>query len=90
MDPKNKLSPLFQAQLELLEPDLVFAPSLDPSNRKGFTAIIKSLIDDILQMSSLIGRIDPRQKESYEVDIVNNEDITEMRDDILSGIEKVT
>lgn len=89
MDSKNKLAPLFQAQLELLEPEMVFAPSLDPNDKKGFTAIIKSLIADILKMSKLIERIDPRQSQSYENKIIENEDIIEMKEDILNGIEKV-
>lgn len=90
MDPKNKLAPLFQAQLELLEPDMVFSPSLDPSDKKGFKAIVKSLIDDILKMASLVERIDPKQECSYEDQILCNDDIAEMKDEILNGIDKVS
>jgi dynein heavy chain, axonemal len=36
MDPANKFSPLFESRLELLEPNLVFFPSLDPNNPDGF------------------------------------------------------
>jgi dynein heavy chain, axonemal len=36
MDPVNKFSPLFESRLELLEPNLVFFPSLDPKNPDGF------------------------------------------------------
>ncbi|XP_028172090.1 dynein beta chain, ciliary-like [Ostrinia furnacalis] len=89
MDPKNKLAPLFEAQLELLEPDMVFAPTLDPNDEKGFTAMVKGIIDDILKMSTLIKRIDTNKEQSYEDVIVNNEIIIEMKEEILGAIEKV-
>ncbi|CAH0405196.1 unnamed protein product [Chilo suppressalis] len=89
MNPKNNLAPLFQAQLELLEPDMVFFPSLDPNNEKGFTALIIGIIDDILMMSRLINRIDTNKTETYEEDVIKSEDIIEMREEILKGIEKV-
>lgn len=89
MNPKNKLAPLFEAQLELLDPDMVFAPSLDPNDEKGFTAMIKGIISEIQKMSSLVVRIDPKKEETYEHQIINHEDIIEMKDDILTGIERV-
>lgn len=89
MNPKNKLAPLFEAQLELLDPDMVFAPSLDPNDEKGFTAMIKGIIDDIQKMSSLVERIDPKKEETYEHQIIHHEDINEMKEDVLNGIERV-
>lgn len=89
MNPKNKLAPLFEAQLELLDPDMVFAPTLDPNDEKGFTALIQSIIDDILKMAALIERIDKKKELSYEQYVVTNEDIIEMKDEILTGIDKV-
>lgn len=90
MNPKNKLAPLFEAQLELLEPDMVFCPSLDPNEEKGFTAMINNLIEDILKMSTLISRIDPKKEDSYEIEIITQNDVVEMKDEILNGIERVT
>lgn len=89
MNPNNKLAPLFQAQLELWDPDMVFCPSLDPNDEKGFMALIKSLIDDVLKMAGLIERIDKNKTETYEAQIVNHEDIIDMKEEILNGIEKV-
>lgn len=89
MNPNNKLAPLFEAQLELLDPDMVFVPSLDPTAEKGFTALIKGLIDDVLNMATLIERIDKQKGQSYENEIVSSEDIIEMKEEILNGIEKV-
>lgn len=89
MEPKNKLAPLFEAQLELLAPDMVFNPSFDPNDKKGFTALIMGLINEILKMASLVERIYPQKEESYETQITRNTDVVEMKEDILNGIEKV-
>lgn len=89
MNPKNNLSPLFEAQLELLDPEMVFSPTLDPNDEKGFTALIKGLINDILKMSALVERVDPNKDKSYEEYIQNHEDIVDMKEEILSGIDKV-
>lgn len=89
MNTKNKLAPLFEAQLELLDPDMVFSPTLDPNNEKGFTALIKGIISDVLKMSALVERIDPKKDKSYEEYIKNHIDIVEMKEEILSGIERV-
>ncbi|XP_045488493.1 dynein beta chain, ciliary [Pieris rapae] len=89
MNPKNKLAPLFEAQLELLEPDMVFSPTLDSNDEKGFTALIDNLINDILKMSTLIERIDKQKTESYYEQIINHHDVIEMKEDIFDGIERV-
>ena len=57
MDPSNGFAPLFQAQLELHEPDLVFVPSLDLSAPDCFANMVEGLINDIIKMASLIPRI---------------------------------
>ncbi|VVC95211.1 unnamed protein product, partial [Leptidea sinapis] len=89
MNPKNKLSPLFEAQLELLEPDMVFSPTLDINDEKGFTALINNLIEDILRMSTFIDRIDLKETISYYEQIKNHNDIMDMKEDVLNGIERV-
>lgn len=88
MEPSNNYSPLFESQLELLDPDLVFVPSLDPNDPKGFNNLLASLITDISHMSSLIPRLIPNT-ESYETKITNNLDIDEMKTEILEGVEHV-
>jgi dynein heavy chain len=49
--------PLFEARLELLEPDVEFKPSLDPDVPGGFYDIIKGLMDDVFNMATLISRV---------------------------------
>lgn len=57
MDPSNNMAPLFEVQLELREPDLVFVPSLDLDKPDCFIRTVEELISQILSMAKLIPRI---------------------------------
>jgi dynein heavy chain len=68
MDSSNGFAPLFKAQLELHEPDLVFVPSLDLNAPDCFASMVEGLINDIIKMASLIPRIALRHEAAnYEV-----------------------
>ena len=68
MDPSNGLAPLFEAQLELREPDLIFIPSLDLEEPSCFSTVVEGLIFDIIKMSSLVPRIaQKKEAKDYEV-----------------------
>jgi len=56
-DPKAGLTPLFEVQLDLVIPDLVFRPSLDPGANDGFYDMVESLLNDIYRISSLVPRL---------------------------------
>lgn len=89
MDPVNNMAPLFESRLELLQPDLVFAPSLDPDDPHGFNHLLSGLIQDILQMSSLIPRIKIDFTDPYRAIIEAHADIIDMQQEILDGVNKV-
>lgn len=117
MDPSNNMAPLFEVQLELREPDLIFVPSLDLERADGFIKTIEELISDILSMAKLIPRIttgmcshvfifihfffffqrhpnfdffaDPNEQMTYEEDTENNQDILEMKIEIMEGVRTV-
>lgn len=89
MDPTNNYAPLFESRLELLEPDLIFVPSLDPDDPKGFNHLLAELIDDITKMSSLVVRLKTDSEQTYEEIITNNKDIKDMKLEILEGVDKV-
>lgn len=89
MDPANNYAPLFESRLELLDPDLVFVPSLDPDDPKGFINLLTVLIEDISKMSSLIVRLKQDSTETYMEIIEKNNDISEMKLEILDGVDKV-
>lgn len=89
MDASNNLSPLFESRLELIDPELVFVPSLNPKDPNGFNFLLNCLVTDILQMSGIIPRLIPESDTTYESLITNHYDIKEMRTEILKGVENV-
>ncbi|RLV89556.1 hypothetical protein DV515_00014816, partial [Chloebia gouldiae] len=56
-DPKAGLAPLFEVQLDLVIPDLVFRPPLDPGTNNGFCDMVESLLQGIYHISSLVPRL---------------------------------
>lgn len=95
MDGTNNLPPLFEAQLELEDPNLIFIPSLDPENSNSFQSLISDLIEDIINMSSFIAHFISKKAENseevftYRKEIEIHPDIIEMKADILSNIDHV-
>ncbi|KAL9897380.1 dynein heavy chain at 93AB [Glossina fuscipes fuscipes] len=89
MDPDNNYAPLFEARLELVEPNLIFIPSLDPEDRMGFNNVLIELIRDIMKMASLIKRLKTQEKRNYGDMVKENPDIIAMRREILNGVTRV-
>nr|NP_001262793.1 dynein heavy chain at 93AB, isoform C [Drosophila melanogaster]AGB96173.1 dynein heavy chain at 93AB, isoform C [Drosophila melanogaster] len=89
MDPENNYAPLFESRLELVEPNLVFVPSLDPEDPMGFNNMLIELMRDIMKMGSLIKRLKPNEKRNYVEMIKENQDIIDMRREILNGVDLV-
>lgn len=87
MDSINNLSPLFEAQLELQEPELVFIPSLD-EDPKGFHAILTNLITDIIQIAANFPRLSTTRA-TYLEEIQSHKDISEMKTEITCNVQKV-
>ncbi|NXH48679.1 DYH9 protein, partial [Dicaeum eximium] len=56
-DPKAGLAPLFEVQLDLVIPELVFHPPLDPGTNDGFCDMVESLLQGIYHISSLVPRL---------------------------------
>ena len=50
-------TPLFETELSLRIPDLVFSPSLESGAGDGFFGLVESLINDVLKISSLVPRL---------------------------------
>lgn len=69
-DPESNVSPLFEIQLSLEVPHLVFRPAVDPDDPEGFYAFYEGLLLDIMRMGTLISRVDPdivAEREHYGV-----------------------
>nr|CAD7441492.1 unnamed protein product [Timema bartmani] len=90
IDPASGLAPLFEAQLELHDPDLVYVPSVDPDDPDGFISLVKGLTSDIIGMADLVPRVSSVKSDAgYKVDMENNEDIREMKNEILEAVQRV-
>lgn len=89
MDPSNNLAPLFESQLKLLEPNVVFIPSLDPDSPNNFQSIINQLIRDIIKMASIVPRLSKTSTLTYEEEIEQHPDIIEMKQDVFSNVNRV-
>lgn len=89
MDPENYYAPLFEAHLQLMEPNLVFVPSLTPDDSSGFCSMLTELLDDIMKMGSLIKRVKENQSQTYSELIKEHPDIVEMSQDVLNGVDLV-
>ena len=53
----TEMDPLFEAQLELIAPDMIFNPSLDHGVADGFYDLIDGLVGDIYKQASKINRL---------------------------------
>lgn len=56
-DQRPFVAPLFEAQLNLKVPDLVFTPPLDFGAGDTFFELVETLINDVFRMSSLVPRL---------------------------------
>lgn len=64
------MSPLFEIQLSLEVPYIVFRPAVDPDDPKGFYAFYEGLLLDVMRMGTLMPRVDPdiaMEREHYGV-----------------------
>lgn len=56
-DTNFAIAPLFEAQLDLKVPEMVFRPSLEFGERDSFFDLVESLINDVFRISSLMPRL---------------------------------
>ncbi|XP_064623162.1 dynein beta chain, ciliary-like [Lineus longissimus] len=85
-----KSMPLFEAQLELQVPEMVFLPSLDYGVADGFYDLVDGLVGDIYKQSSLIPRLAKHSgQEHYQPDLEEMEDLSDMRQDLMDRIQNV-
>ncbi|KFQ91060.1 Dynein heavy chain 9, axonemal, partial [Nipponia nippon] len=89
-DPKAGLAPLFEVQLDLVIPDLIFRPSLDPGTNDGFYDMVESLLNDIYRISSLVPRLAEHSGfPHYQADMEDMADLADMRHDLMGRVRVV-
>ena len=92
---KTDMPPLLEAKLELQAPEMIFDPTLNQEDPKGFIALIEDLIEDILYSASLVPRVAAhKDADNYLADVEEIGELLDQREDILTrvstGIEKAT
>lgn len=75
--------------MKLIEPSIVFTPSLDPVSPDNFQGLISQLLDDIMKIASIIPRLSKMSAFSYDSEIAINPDISDIKRDILENVDKV-
>lgn len=56
---KAGITPIFEAQLSLVPPELIFHPSLDSGVKGGLCDIVEHLLSSIFAIPSLVPRLSP-------------------------------
>uniref|UniRef100_A0A672VBH7 Dynein axonemal heavy chain 17 n=1 Tax=Strigops habroptila TaxID=2489341 RepID=A0A672VBH7_STRHB len=85
------LAPLFEVQLDLVIPDLIFHPSLDPGTNDGFYDMVESLLNDIYGISSLVPRLAEHSGFlHYQADMEDMADLADMRRELMGRVQAVT
>ncbi|XP_071673847.1 dynein axonemal heavy chain 9-like [Patagioenas fasciata] len=89
-DPKAGLPPLFEVQLDLVIPDLIFQPSLDPGTNDGFYDVVEGLLNDIYRISSLVPRLAEHSGFlHYQADMEDTADLADMRHELMGRVQAV-
>ncbi|XP_054702769.1 dynein axonemal heavy chain 9 isoform X1 [Grus americana] len=89
-DPKAGLAPLFEVQLDLVIPDLIFRPSLEPGTNDGFYDMVESLLNDVYRISSLVPRLAEHSGfPHYQADMEDMADLADMRHDLMERVQAV-
>ncbi|XP_077110730.1 dynein axonemal heavy chain 9 isoform X2 [Ranitomeya variabilis] len=90
MDNKAGLSPLFEVQLDLVVPDMVFRPSLDFGTSDGLYDTIEGLINDIYKTSSLVPRLSRTSTfPNYQADMEDMADLADMRNLLMESVQNI-
>ncbi|KAM4623876.1 dynein axonemal heavy chain 9 isoform 1-T1 [Polymixia lowei] len=89
-DPRAGVAPLFEAQLDLRLPDMVFSPSLEFGAGDGFYDLVESLINDVYRISSLVPRLaQPCPFPHYQADMEDMADLADMRQLLMERVQGV-
>ncbi|XP_078081541.1 dynein axonemal heavy chain 9 [Mustelus asterias] len=89
-EPKAGFTSLFEAQLDLVSPDLVFRPSLEMGTSDSFYDMVDGLINDVFKISSLVPRLAEHNTfPHYQADMEDMADLIDMRQHLMDSIQHV-
>jgi len=90
---KHDVDPVFEAQLQLKPPELVYAPSLNYGDAGGFYELIEAILGSIYYQGQLIGRVakhlDSDEQQpcgDYQADLEAKADLADMRSDFTDRV----
>ncbi|XP_075314376.1 dynein axonemal heavy chain 9 [Odontesthes bonariensis] len=87
-DPRAVVAPLFEAQLDLRVPDMVFTPSLEFGAGDSFFEMVESVINDVFRMSSLVPRLAHHSPfPHYQADMEDMADLADMRNLLMDRVQ---
>ncbi|XP_066120408.1 dynein axonemal heavy chain 9 [Saccopteryx bilineata] len=85
---KTGLNPIFEAQLSLETPELVFRPSLESGVKGGLYDTVKGLISSIFRIPSLVPRLSSQNSSAhYQADVEGMADLARMRAVLLERVQ---
>ncbi|KOC63714.1 Dynein beta chain, ciliary [Habropoda laboriosa] len=85
MDSNGRTEPLFEAKLELREPDLYYVPSLEPEDPENLDQLILALLNDIIGMAALVPRL-KQDSAGYSEELEEDPDIRGMKNEIMGNV----
>ncbi|XP_032397932.1 dynein heavy chain 9, axonemal [Etheostoma spectabile] len=89
-DPRAAAAPLFEAQLDLKVPDMVFTPALEFGGGDSFFELVESLINDVFRISSLVPRLAQHSPSPhYQADMEDMADLADMRHLLMERVQGV-
>ncbi|KAI7797195.1 putative dynein heavy chain 9, partial [Triplophysa rosa] len=89
-DQRPGLAPLFEVQLHLQVPEIVFHPSLEHSALEGFYELVESLINNVFTISALVPRLsEHRGFQHYQADMEDMTDLADMRQLLMERMQRI-
>ncbi|MEJ1273094.1 hypothetical protein NN561_003953 [Cricetulus griseus] len=87
---KAGINPIFEAQLSLVPPELVFHPSLDPGVKGGLYDIVESLLSSIFVVPSLVPQLSPHSgSPHYQGDLEDMADLASLRSVVMERVQNM-
>ncbi|KAI5932507.1 Dynein heavy chain 9, axonemal [Manis javanica] len=84
------LTPIFEAQLSLAIPELVFYPSVESRVKGGFHNIVEGLVTSIFGISSLVPQLSPQNgSPHYQVDVEGMARLASMRSTLMERVQSM-
>ncbi|XP_037547527.1 dynein heavy chain 9, axonemal [Nematolebias whitei] len=89
-DQRMVLTPLFEAQLDLKVPDLVFTPSLEYGLGDCFFEMVESLINNVFRITTLVPRLAQHSSfPHYQTDMEGLAELADMRHLLMERVKSV-